>query len=183
MPGDYTEVEIERMPAHQLIAAQARGWKKEEQQDISLGTSVPQPSANVWAANRTAADGGEDFVTPSGQKCLLRRLTPEMLLGEGILDQVTRLEGLAQELVDNAEGLPPEKQKLPNREELSSLLELLSVIVPLAVVEPKVYRDGTQPEDQTDAILVSHIDLMDRVAIMTKALAGVQALSSFRNPG
>jgi len=102
---------------------------------------------------------------------------------EGILDQVTRLEGLAQGLIDQASGLPPEKVKLPTREEFGELLKLVNKIVPMAVAEPRVYPDDYTDPVPENAIMVSDIDLMDRVSILNEALKGLEKLDNFRPAG
>lgn len=207
--GDYSEEEIRSMSTAELQRAQENGFKKPQTtrlrpEEVRLVASpgadvqaqvasyaVPQsaqhqPDApsdgNVWKRKKS---GDQDFITPSGQKCRLRPLQLEKLMMAGILDQVTRLEGLAQALINQAEGLPPEKQHMPTREEFGQLLEMINAIVPMAVAEPQVYQDDAFKDDPDaqpeDAIFVSDIDLMDRVAIMEKALTGLKKMDNFRN--
>lgn len=198
MMGDYTIAEIRAMSAADLVAAQERSFKKplvssplagpievaRAAAGIPVGSSVPERDAqpaddgNVWARNKT---GGEEFTCPSGQKCRLRPLNIEQLMMEGVLDQVTRLEGLAQHLVNLSSGQPPEKQQMPSKEDFGKLLSLINVITPLAVAEPRVYADD-DPSAPEDAIHVSDIELMDRVAIMEHALSKLKALDKFRHP-
>lgn len=202
--GDYSAAEIAAMNASEFNEAKERGFKRpliaapgavEElvglgQYDrpaaagLSVGSSVPTPGAqpsgaNVWARNKT---GDREFTCPSGQTCRLKPLSIEQLMMEGILDQVTRLEGLAQELIDRAQGLPPEKQSMPSREDFAKLLHLINIIVPLAVAQPVVYKDDDQAAP-ADAIRVGDIDIMDRVAILNEALSGLKKLDNFRLPG
>lgn len=193
MLGDYTVAEIAAMLPDEIEAAQDRDFKKPTPQKsaggFNLGTSVPKPDKaedlpvpadDVWA--KTKAKKGKPFVTPSGQRCLLRKLSVEGLLEAGILDQVTRLEGLAAELVSQSEGQPPEKVTLPGREEFAALLKVLNAIVPLAAEEPIVLPI---PEDGSarvvGAIYPDDIELMDRVAIMNESLSKLKDLDSFRN--
>lgn len=158
----------------------SQGEFSEQPPQINLGSSAPrpapQPSKNVWGSKRP-----KPFVCPSGQTCLLRRLEPERLMEAGLLDRVTRLEGLANELVQTAEGQPPSKRGLPSTEDFQKLLEVINLIVPLAVVEPKLYAedDSEAPEG---AIYVTDVDLEDRMAIMEEALKGLRALDRFRHP-
>lgn len=198
MIGEYTPDEVAAMSAEDFKAAQARGFTKlltpdapefvsdrPEFAGVSLPSSAPtlpkvEPSDNVWASKKLK--DSNDFICPSGQKCKLRKLQPEALMEAGVLDQVTRLEGLAQELVNRAEGVPPSKQKLPSRDELKQLLDLINVVVPLAVDEPKVHGDDVE-DLPADAIRVSDIDLSDRVAIMNEALSGLKAFDNFRSAG
>jgi hypothetical protein len=176
MPGDYSENEITRMNPTDFAEAQARGWKR----SVFIEHDVTPKTANTWAANRDSVGTGEEFTAPSGQKCLLRRLDPEELMRLGILDRITRLEGLAQSLVDQAEGLPPEKVKLPDRADLELLLETIDLLLPHAVLEPRIYAndDDEAPED---AIRVSHVDLDDRVAIMEHSVRKLKMMDRFRH--
>ena len=214
MIGEYTSAEIAAMQPDEFNAAKDRGFKRPVTAEdvaaayaaarelpehvtgrpaaagIAVGSSVtlpaPQPvvpSRSAWA--QAKASRGKDFTTPSGQVCKMQPLRPEMLLAEGILDKVTRLEGLADELVKRAEGTPPEKQKMPSKEDFQELLDLVNTVVPLAVVEPKVYRDDEElpPDAPGDIIRVSDIDLEDRMAILNEALSGIKAFDNFRPAG
>lgn len=177
MPGDYTNEEILELTPQQLYSAAQRGWKREVPA-VPAPVTKPEPRADVWASK---AKSSEDFVCPSGQTCRLQSISPEDLLERGMLDQVTRLEGLADVLVQQAEGQPPQANKVPSREDFRALLEVLNAVVPLAVAEPKVYEDGDESAPE-DAIRVSDIDLEDRVAILEKALEKIRVLDRFRNP-
>jgi hypothetical protein len=203
MIGDYTRGELAALSREDFEAASAREFAKPVTQEavaalyaegrslpehltgrrvedvrVNLGSSVPkpQPGANVWASNKMAA---YDFTCPSGQTCRLRKLQPEELLEGGILDQITRLEGIAADLVNTAEGQPPTPSKMPSHADFQMVLDVLNTVVPLAVVEPKVYPDADAPEG---SIRVSDIDLADRMAIMEESLKSLRALDRFRNP-
>lgn len=202
MPGDYTDVEVASMSPDDLFKAANAGWlkpvavapvvrpeyagekitpKMPDPADFPVSPESPQPSGDVWKRRKS---GQEIFTCPSGQTCRIRRVLPEQLMMTGILDKVTRLEGLAAVLVAQAEGAPPEKQQtMPTREELGDLLETVNAIIPLAVVEPVVLPDP--PEGETpdaDKLYASDIELGDRMAIMEYALRGVKSMDRFRNP-
>jgi hypothetical protein len=193
--GDYTAAEIAAMDAATFQAAKAGGFKKAlvasplaqavaqaEAAGINLGSSAPardaqpQDGENVWGRKRK---GDRDFTCPSGQKCRLRRIEIDQLVMAGVLDQVSRLEGLAQQLIDKAEGQPPTKATMPTKEDFQALLDLLNVVVPMAVAEPKLWADD-DASAPADAIRVSDVDLEDRIAILNEALAGVKLLDNFR---
>jgi hypothetical protein len=203
--GDYTAVELSQMTPADFAAAQARGFSKplvaspladvqdaqaalaelkQQAAGIQVGSSVPgrpqqpQTGGNVWGAKRS---GDRDFICPSGQKCRLRKIEIEQLVMAGVLDQVTRLEGLAQTLIDASEGTPPAQQKMPSKEDFQTLLNLLNVVVPMAVVEPKLWADD-DPTAPADAIRISDVDLEDRIAILNEALSKVKLLDNFRHP-
>lgn len=187
MPGDYSDAEVQSMDPTDVLDAAMRGWKRIETVELPREDArgeVKLPSAvrtNVWAEN-AKADGKEefDFTAPSGQVCRLRKLTPEMLLPLGILDRVTRLEGLADNLVQQAEGQPPTVSEMPSQEDFELLLETLNLLVPIAVAQPRIYanNDKDAPEG---SIRVYHIELNDRVAIMERSLKGLAKLDRFRN--
>lgn len=194
MPGTrYEQHELIAMSREDFAVAASNNFERPDPQadrpaaaGVSLGSSVPvsdaQPSANAWAKQKSS--GARDFTAPSGQICQLRKVTPEMLIAVGILDRVTRLEGLADALVQKAEGQPPAAAKVPTRAEFEDLLEVINIIVPLAVLQPKIWADDEKlPEgmSETDAVRVSDIDLEDRVSIMEEALKGLKALDRFRH--
>jgi hypothetical protein len=180
MPGDYTSEELQTMPREEFEAAVARGFIRA----TPATTPPPVPSADVW---RTAKEAGKsrtrDFTCPSGQTCRIRPLDPERLLEHGILDKITRLEGLADGLVQTAEGQPPVLGKVPTREELELLLDTVNIIVPLAVEEPYL---SPVPEKGTarnpELIYVDDVDVDDRMAILEEALKGLKQLDRFRHP-
>lgn len=190
MPGDYTDEEVRAMSRTELLDAAENHWRRmvnvelpdtNERGEIKLPSAVPAHSGDVWATNAKHGDAEEfDYIVPSGQTCRLRKVTPEMLLPLGILNRVTRLEGLADTLVTQAEGQPPKLESMPTQEELELLLETLDLFVPVAVVQPRIYSDN-DPDAPEGAIRVKHIDLTDRVAIMERCLKGVALLDRFRN--
>lgn len=205
MVGDYTFAELQGMSKADLDAAKARSFKRPDLQVTEFGLAVdvvslanqaqeklqqpqykvpgstPRPAArdDVWASANTRRD---DFIAPSGQKCKLRPISPEALLEAGILDRVTRLEGLAATLAEQAEGAPPAKPKIPGREDFAALIETVNLLVPLAVAEPAVYPDVEKGEEPVEGrIYVSMISLDDRIGIMNEALKELKAMDSFRH--
>lgn len=204
--NEYTGAELAALSPDELVAAQRRGFTKpliaspleagrdaaaelqalkEHAAGMQVGSSVPaaveqpQDAGNVWARKRK---GDKDFTCPSGQKCRLRKLDIEKLMMAGVLDQVTRLEGLAQTLVNQAEGQPPTAPKMPSREDFAALIDLVNVVVPMAVAEPALWADD-DPTAPQNAIRVSDVDLTDRLAILNEALAEVKMLDNFRPAG
>jgi hypothetical protein len=140
----------------------------------------PRPAAEVWAVTEF------DFTCPSGAQCRMQKVPVEELLRRGIIDKVTRLPGITQDLIDKAEGLPPVKmEQLPDAQTVDVMVELVNVVVPLAVVQPRVRE--LPPENQERVrgeIYVDSIDLEDRIAILNRALQGVASFDSFRaEPG
>lgn len=181
MPGDYSDNEVRSMTPEDLYAAASRGWIKPVTDPADLPVPVREsvtPAGDVWSKRKSS---GDVFVCPSGQTCRLRQVTPDALMSVGILDKVTRLEGLAAKLVHEAEGHPPVEEGVPSREDFAELLSVINSIVPIAVAEPKVLPDPAPGEAEMDgALYASDIDLEDRLAIMEEALKGIRALDRFR---
>jgi hypothetical protein len=179
----YTQLELQAMTLEEFNAARTAGFYRPEHRAVEESSVPPavQPSANVWAS-RAGSTKGRDFVCPSGQTCKMRPLEPQQLLQAGMLDKVSRLEGLADTLVKDAEGVPPEKQQIPSREDLALLLETIDQLVLLAVVEPKLYSDDLPDADvPSGGIRIGDVDLVDRMAIMEESMKGVKALDRFRH--
>lgn len=147
----------------------------------STQTNVPTiPTADPYAV--TAWGQVEyDFQVPSGQLCRMRKLLPEELVKEGILDQLTRLPGLAQVEIDKAEGARPASlDQMPSGSDITALLDVLNKLIPLVVVQPKVYADSEGESREPGRVYVSDIELADRIAIMERATGGVQKFDAFR---
>lgn len=209
MPGvQYTPQELREMSREDFEAAERRGFMRPDEEarppaaGISLGSSAPQAKTSAAPANveitAVSADkdpyapsvwGSDefDFVAPSGQRCRLRRLQIEALVEAGILDKVSRLPGLAEELVEKAEGAPPAKE-IPSREQIRAVVEICNELLPLAVVRPTISRmpdpEAEDPKDrerQPGRIYPDSVDIWDRVAIMERLLKGVKALDRFHH--
>lgn len=180
MPGQrYTQEELAAMSQEEFAAAAECGFEKASAPVPPVPpVPAPEPRDDVWASR---ARSGSDFTCPSGQRCRLRKVQPEQLMKAGILDRVTRLEGLANELVEQAEGQPPQAKKMPSTEDFEMLLETINIVVPLAVEQPVIYAEHDK-EAPDGAIRVTDIDLMDRMAILERSLNGLRLLDAFRYP-
>lgn len=137
-----------------------------------------RPANEVWGK-----DTEFDFVCPSGAMCRLRKLEVLNLLTAGIIDQVSRLPGIAQDLIDKAEIKPPTKtdeEAALSTDETLMLLNMLEIIVPMAVVSPEVRAVPKEGPKTVGVIYLNTIDLGDQVAIMNRSLQGVVDLDPFR---
>jgi len=177
----------ERVTEADVAHSYAEARKLAGTSPLAPGASAPQmpaarPAAEVWGKPTTFP-----FTCPSGATCLMRKLEVEALLTAGIIDKVSRLPGLAQELIDKSNIAPPTKpvgDGMPTMEEILMLTKMLDVIVPMAVVEPKVFAVPEDEDRQVGRIYTDSIDLGDRVAIMNRALKGLVDLDPFRaEPG
>lgn len=170
--------------AARAAAQGAAGLTSMAPSQINLRSAAPTPTAapdpNAWATAKTKRS--KDFTCPSGQTCRLRPLSPETLLEAGILDRITRLEGLASVLVDQAEGAPPKAATPPSRDDFKMLLGTINQLVILAVETPHLYEEDETVEGEENVIRVTDVDLEDRMAIMEEALRGLKLLDRFRNP-
>ena len=192
----YSTAELAAMSSEELRTAQANGFVKpivggyassgtfpdpRRVIDIPLDPPAPSLPQDPYAVT---AWGSQffDFVTPSGQKCQMKKLRPEELVGTDLLDKITRLPAFAEEAIQKAEGKPPVPEKMPSTEDINSLLEVLDQLLPMVVVQPKVLPTPKEGEGgrQPGTIYVDDIELMDRVAIMERAVQGVKKMDNFR---
>lgn len=182
----YTQHELQAMTPEQFSVARERGFVRPgitptfatpetEQPDRSSPTAPPQGYAPTsWASPYY------DFVVPSGQKCQMQKLRPEMLIETDLLDKLTRLPAFAEEHIRKAEGQPP-VPVMPDKEQLKEVLKVVDELLPIVVVQPRVMPNDTAPEDRLPgSVLVQDIDVMDRIAILNRATQGVSLLDNFR---
>lgn len=176
MPGEFTTEQLTEM----LAKAKAEA-ERPAAPVAAPATGEDRYAATVWGQNEY------DFTTPSGQTCRMRKLPVEELLRAGILDRVTRLPGIAQEQIDLAEGLPPvDVPEMPDEETVAVVIELVDVLLPLAVIMPKVHsvpkpdESGEVKGREPGRIYTDMIELVDRIAIMERAIGGLKTLDAFR---
>jgi hypothetical protein len=206
--GGFTRGELEALPADvarlvllgrmtkgqwdamQAAAAQAPAGRVITTEYDGGGASIkfvpdssPSTSQDPYAVTAWGVDE-EDFVTPSGQRCRLRRLDEQMLLDAGILDQVTRLPGLVVAgPIRQAQGQPPTdamQDILKKPDQLRDLLGVMNKLVCIVVVKPELVMEVPEGGLKPGQVPVSNVGLGDRVAIMEKVLGGVRKLDSFR---
>jgi len=177
------------MPSvEELEAALAKA--RAEEQLVQVSNSVPaerpqKPASDGQSDPYAAVSWGEDgydFRTPGGQLCRLRDAPIEELAASGILNRVTRLPGLTDDLVRKAEGQPPEKVELPPTETITALVEVVNVLVPMVVLKPQIWTLPPEGEERVEGrIYVDSIPLVDRIAIMERVLGGLVKWDKFRH--
>jgi hypothetical protein len=198
----YNTSELTAMTAEELRIAQANGFVKPEPVPVDL-TSHPrlspqaaqqkmgeaifgpgyEPQEDPYAVT-TWGETEYDFVVPSGQRCRMKKLRPESLVGTEILDMITVLPGHAQELINQSSGMPPGKLTASLAEELPKLIEVLDKLLPLVVVRPTLWPMPPEGEERVPGrVYVQDVELSDRVAIMERALGGVKKIEPFRQEG
>lgn len=197
----YSTAELSAMNAEDLRVAQANGFVKplsaeEATAQKRMGEAIfgegyqnptlpsPVQGASLQNPDRYAVTSWGtdlyDFVTPSGQRCQMRKLQPEALIGTNLLDRVTRLPAFAEENIRKAEGKPP-ASALPDKEALQQLVGVLNDLLPMVVVQPKLWPDPEAGEERVPGrVYVSMVELGDRVAIMERAVGGVSKMDNFR---
>lgn len=180
----YTTSELVAMSPEELRDAQSRGFVKPPAVvTVEPATPLTQPSPTAppqaYAATSWASPY-YDFVVPSGQRCQMQKLRPEMLIETDLLDKLTRLPAFAEENIRQAEGRPP-APVMPDKEQLKEVLKVVDELLPLVVVQPRVMPNDTKPEDRLPgSVLVQDVDVMDRIAILNRATQGVAMLDNFR---
>jgi hypothetical protein len=153
------------------------------QQSVRPADVMPVVPVDPYAETAAAWLSDEfDFDLPSGSKCRMRKMPLKELATKGILDRVTRLPGIVEEVIEKSENKPPKPavDDIPDNETIEALDLLLNIIVPLVVVQPKVWEIPESGERVAGRIYPDTIELSDRVAIMERSMAGVKGLDSFR---
>jgi hypothetical protein len=173
--------ELERQLA-EARATQAAEAAASTQTNIQ---TFPNPAAPETTSPYAVTSWGSpffDFKTPSGQLCQLKKVDVAELAQAGILDQVSRLPGVAGELIAKAEGQPPTVEPvLPDKDTIAAVVDLMNVLIPLVVVQPKIWPlpEGDETR-KPDRIYADSVEIADRIAIMNRVLGGLQKLDSFR---
>lgn len=145
---------------------------------------------------------------PSGEVCLMRRLTIDDMIELGLLDRIDSLtsivatehvgrvtgtpqqraaaaEALAKLDADSAEGRKALLDVMRDKSKWESLQEFINGIVVAAVVEPELKPEPPKDHAPEWGVLYpKDVDLADRMSIMQEAmlgmLPGIQAMEPFR---
>lgn len=181
MPERYTREEVQAMDDIEYAVAVANNFFRTN--DVAKNPSPP-PSPQVTATYEETAEAwiaaaeGYDFITPSGKKCKMRDLPVDKLAATGILDQLTRLPGLAEAQVQKAEGRPPAKEP---EVDILQVVGIVNVVLPMVVIQPEVAPIPPEGEERIPGkVYVDSIPLGDRLAIMNHAAGGVIQFDDFR---
>lgn len=172
-------------PAEMRTQAEHMKWEA-AQMAMSPSPAAPSQAANPYAPTAWASDGPSeyDFQVPSGQLCRIRKIEAEMLIEAGILGQVTRLTGVVQQGIDEAEGRKVQRvgeilQKDPAKSK--EIIGVVNSLVCVVVLQPPLAVPNAEGEVPAGHINVNRVNLMDRMAIMEEAMTGVVKLDSFRS--
>lgn len=146
-----------------------------------------------------------DFVTPSGQTCLLRNLNTQDFVALGMLDEIDELTKIAGKHINDAEG-KPNGQVIPaemnDPKVLSGVFSTMDKLLIGVVVRPRIVPDpdcvlcgkslvwhsGPEadhamelPDPPDGAVYPCFIELVDKMAIIVKVTAPISGLVPFRS--
>lgn len=124
---------------------------------------------------------------PSGQKCMIRKMTPEELLAEGVLEGSDQLTGIAAGHADDAKGpQAPSKEKVAvdlanDPESMRKFVNMVDKVVLAVVVEPKLVRPPDDYKKRAlDVVYLDTVGFKDRVHIFHQVFKGSRDLENFR---
>lgn len=186
MPSEeyYTTAELAAMNTEELNAAKAKGFRKTSTENAielnAMSVDTPSPPAPAQDPYDWSAPTEEEFTVPSGRKCLLKSADVKELAAAGILDRVTRLQGLANELVEMAEGKPPTNPSTDFGKSISELEVVLDKLLPLVVIKPRLYPVPKDVERTKGLVYVDSVPFTDKVAIANKTLGALAKFDNFR---
>jgi hypothetical protein len=147
-------------------------------------TTLPASPTPASQWNRGAREAA--LVTlPSGNKALLKQITPEQLLSTGMIpnklmpivsDSISRAQG-GKEVDAEALG----QEVLADPEKAAQMMELFDVVAIACVVDPSVQPKpelGT-PRDP-ELLYVDQMELEDKMFILQYAMEGTEDVERFR---
>lgn len=136
-----------------------------------------------------------DIVTPSGQRCRVKRMSVEDMVFNGAIDDLDAISSLVETVHlqprrgKGAPQLSPEQQKVQEARDGLKLLgdpnmkkafSMVDMIVSKTVVAPVVHlRDNSVPTIP-GAIYVDMIDIEDRFFIFSQVMSGMEGAATFR---
>jgi hypothetical protein len=141
------------------------------------------PLADPYAAQAWSSPY-EDFTTPSGQRCLLKKLQLPDLIQAGLLDQMDQLSGIVDsEVIRKAQGQPPldPAKMLRNPASVKAFLPLIDRVVMLVVERPALHEKPGDGEERVQGrAYIDAVSLADKIAIFTRASGDLEDLKSVR---
>jgi hypothetical protein len=173
----YNTQELQAMSAEAFLLAKERGFVKPGNAE----PAPPSPPQDPYAATVEAWASGEyDWRTPSGKLCRLRPFPLEEIAATGMLDKLTRLPGITQQLITKSEGQPPSKEPAL-KDQAGMLVEVLNSVLPLCIVKPEVHAVPPKGEERVKGLVyVDTIPLPDRIALLNEVVGGVEKWDTFR---
>ena len=147
-----------------------------------------------YAPKTWGAPAEEDFVCPSGQRCLIRRVDPLDLLGGGLLNGVDFITEVVQsEHIPNATKRGSQAQELAGAaltnlsespERMAKFKSSVDSVVIHAVVKPEISPVPNEGFPRTNGVVyVDSISSTDKIAIFNYAVTGQRSeeIKQFRS--
>ncbi len=170
--------DLERMAREMRESMAGDPMKKIETIPAPVAPPTLAPSQDPYDWSDLA---GYDLELPSGRKCFMRDLGVKDVARAGILNQVTRLEGLADKLVRVGNGEPPKPEHELGEKDMIEMTELIEKIIPMAVIKPTISPMPAEGESKVvGKIYPDSISLGDQIAILNRSLGELAKYDSFR---
>lgn len=150
---------------------------------------------NNGAWGQRASDVEFDLLTPSGQRCRVKRMSVEDMVFNGAIDDLDAISHLVDSVhlaprrgKGTPDLTPEQKKKQEARDGLKLLgdpnmkkaFAMVDTIVTSVVVAPKVHlRDANVPTIP-GAIYIDMIDIEDRFFIFSQVMGGMEDAATFR---
>lgn len=134
-----------------------------------------------------------DFVTPGGQRCLLRKLEMPDILALGIMDEIDSLTGISgsgpKQPMDHQKSRKQLEEEatrslLADSDKFGLMIKTIDKVVIRCVVRPSLSPEIPEGEEAPiqylGCIPVNRIDFIDKMAIFEKVFGGLGDLEPFR---
>lgn len=141
------------------------------------------PPVDPYAPTGAWSSPYEDFTTPSGQRCLIKKLDLPDLVSAGLLDQMDNLSPLADEAIRRGEGQPPidVMKAMRNPATIRAILPVLDKVLKMVVVKPELHDAPAPGEPLVPGRAYLHaVSLTDKMAIFNRAAGEMDDLKSLR---
>lgn len=162
----------------------------EEEVRRLLSATTPTPSMQAppeqedpYAVSTGWSRNTEDFVTPSGQRCLLKRLELPDLISAGLLDEMDSLGEIVDGNIRSSQGQPPVdvRKAMRNPSTIKTILPILDRVLKAVVVLPVLHDAPPQGEQRVEGrAYLDAVSLADKMAIFNRASGDMEDLKSFR---
>lgn len=153
-----------------------------------MTSSVPNlparlPSQEDAYAPTTWGQYDKEISVPSGQKCRVRTLDFNDVMGAGFLDKLNTLQGVVDKHSKKAEGQPPidPMKLLKDKRTVSQFSSMIDEVVCMVVTAPMVVMPPAKYEDRkTGIVYADTVPLADKLEIFQEAMGAMSDLESFR---
>jgi hypothetical protein len=121
-------------------------------------------------------------VTPSGQRCLVRKLEMEDILVHGLMNE---LDGISTALMSEEGSDPKDDSSLMNafqdQKKFKQLNATIGKIIEITVLKPTIYSVPEGDEQRVKGrAYIDQVDFMDKMALFQAVFEGFKGLETFR---